>query len=58
MIKATGMPMPSVMGMPMTVCTGTSTIGKHASWGPQKGPFWPRKPLLGVPKGLGQPWGA
>ena len=30
MIKATSMPMPSVMGMPMTVCTGTSTIGKHA----------------------------
>ena len=30
MMKATGMPMPLVMGMPMTVCTGTSTIGKHA----------------------------
>ena len=30
------MPMPTVMGMPMSMCTGTSTIGKHAArmgWG-------------------------
>ena len=32
MTNATRMPMPTVMGMPMTVCTGTSTIGKHAAW--------------------------
>ena len=32
MVIATGMPMPTVMGMPVTMCTGTSTIGKHASW--------------------------
>ena len=32
MVIATGMPMPKVMGMPVTMCTGTSTIGKHASW--------------------------
>ena len=25
--------------------------------GPQKGPFWPRKTLLGVPEGLGGPPG-
>ena len=34
MVIATRMPMPTVMGMPMTMCTGTSTIGKHASWVP------------------------
>ena len=27
-------------------------------WGPQKGPFGPRKALLGAPVGLGVPWGA
>ena len=31
MVKATGMPMLAVMGMPMTMCTGTYTIGKHAA---------------------------
>ena len=30
MLIATRMRMPTVMGMPMTMCTGTSTIGKHA----------------------------
>ena len=30
MVIAMGMPMPTVMGMPMTMCTGTYTIGKHA----------------------------
>ena len=30
MVIATRMPMPTVMGMPVTMCTGTSTIGKHA----------------------------
>ena len=30
MVIATRMPMPTVMGMPMAMCTGTSTIGKHA----------------------------
>ena len=30
MVIATRMPMPAVMGMPVTMCTGTSTIGKHA----------------------------
>ena len=34
MVIATRMPMPTVMGMPVTMCTGTSTIGKYAS-GPQ-----------------------
>ena len=33
MVKATRMRMPTVMGMPMTMCTGTYTIGKHASRG-------------------------
>ena len=36
MVIATHMPMPTVMGMPMSMCTGTSTIGKHAArmgWG-------------------------
>ena len=36
MVIAMRMPMPTVMGMPMTMCTGTSTIGKHAArmvWG-------------------------
>ena len=33
MVIATRMPMPTVMGMPVTMCTGTSTIGKHASRG-------------------------
>ena len=32
MVIAMGMRMPTVMGMPMIVCTGTYTIGKHASW--------------------------
>ena len=32
MVIATRMPMPTVMGMPVTMCTGTSTIGKHAPW--------------------------
>ena len=31
MIRAMRMPIPTAMGMPMTMCTGTSTIGKHAS---------------------------
>ena len=31
MVIATRMPMPAVMGMPVTMCTGTSTIGKHAA---------------------------
>ena len=30
MVIAMGMPMPKIMGMPMTMCTGTYTIGKHA----------------------------
>ena len=30
MVIAMRMPMPTVMGMPMTMCTGTYTIGKHA----------------------------
>ena len=30
MLIATRMHMPTVMGMPMTMCTGTYTIGKHA----------------------------
>ena len=30
MVIATGMPMTNGMGMPMIMCTGTSTIGKHA----------------------------
>ena len=29
-VIAMRMPMPTVMGMPMTMCTGTYTIGKHA----------------------------
>ena len=33
MVIATRMRMPTVMGMPMTMCTGTYTIGKHASGG-------------------------
>ena len=33
MVIATGMPMPTVMGMPVTMCTGTYTIGKHAGGG-------------------------
>ena len=32
MVIAMRMRMPTVMGMPMTMCTGTYTIGKHASW--------------------------
>ena len=32
MVIATRMRMPTVMSMPMTICTGTYTIGKHASW--------------------------
>ena len=28
------------------------------SWGPQKGPLWPIKPLLVAPEALGQPQGA
>ena len=31
MVIAMRMPMPRVMGMPMTMCTGTYTIGKHAA---------------------------
>ena len=31
MVIATRMRMSTVMGMPMTMCTGTYTIGKHAS---------------------------
>ena len=31
MVIATRMRMPTVMGMPMTMCTGTYTIGKHAA---------------------------
>ena len=31
MVIATRMPMPTVKGMPVTMCTGTSTIGKHDS---------------------------
>ena len=31
MVIAMRMPMPRVIGMPMTMCTGTYTIGKHAS---------------------------
>ena len=30
MVKATRMRMSSLMGMPMSMCTGTYTIGKHA----------------------------
>ena len=36
MIVATGMPMPTVIGVPMTMCTGTSTIDKHASLTPSE----------------------
>ena len=32
MVIATRMRMSTVMGMPMTMCTGTYTIGKHATW--------------------------
>ena len=32
MVIATRMRMSTVMGMPMTMCTGTYTIGKHAPW--------------------------
>ena len=32
-VIATGMPMAYTMGVPMTMCTGTSNIGKHASRG-------------------------
>ena len=35
MVIATRMRMPTVMGMPMTMCTGTYTIGKHAPGGPR-----------------------
>ena len=31
MVMATGMPMANATGVPMTMCTGTSTIVKHAS---------------------------
>ena len=31
MVIATRMRMPTVMGMPMTMCTGMYTIGKHAT---------------------------
>ena len=31
MVIAMRMPMPTVMGMPVAMCTGTSTIGKHAA---------------------------
>ena len=38
MVIATRMRMPTVMGMPMTMCTGTYTIGKHAPRGPVLSP--------------------
>ena len=28
------------------------------SWGPKRGPFWPKRVLLRAPEVLGQPWGA
>ena len=31
MVIATRIRMPTVMGMPMTMCTGSYTIGKHAA---------------------------
>ena len=37
MTNAMRMPMPTVMGIPMTLCTGTYTIGKHATGAH----FWP-----------------
>ena len=37
MVIATGMPMANAMGVPMTMCTGTSTIGKHATRGELRG---------------------
>ena len=30
MVMAMGMPMAYTMGVPMNMCKGTSTIGKHA----------------------------
>ena len=38
MVIATRMRMPTVMGMPMTLCTGTYTIGKHAARGHHRAP--------------------
>ena len=53
MVIAMRMPMPTVMGMAMTMCTGTYTIGKHAP------PGWrPRKDLKadwGVPRKVSSP---
>ena len=58
MVIATRMRMPTVMSMPMTMCTGTYTIGKHAS-GPQllaRGPSGlltcPSRPSGAQAKGL------
>ena len=49
MIVATGMPMTIVMGVPMTVCTGMSTIGKHASRAPKRAFRGPNGPFFGAP---------
>ena len=49
MVIAMRMPMPTVMGMPMTMCTGTYTIGKHAS----RGGGWPIHLVRVVMKFLG-----
>ena len=49
MVIAMGMRMPTVMGMPMIMCTGTYTIGKHASrivLGRVGRSFWVRSCLL------------
>ena len=44
MIVAMGMPMTTVIGVPMTMCTGTSTIGKHA---PRRASECPGGPVFG-----------
>ena len=44
MVIATHMPMPTVMGMPMNMCMGTYTIGKHASRVDRFGPNYPDWP--------------
>ena len=51
MVIATGMPMPKVMGMPVTMCTGTSTIGKHASGAPKRA-IPPETSPFGAPGGV------
>ena len=51
MVMAKGMPMAYAMGVPMTMCTGTSTIGKHASWGSQGGNILGKISLLAAPGG-------